>query len=90
MLGPVTPPTDPPPETDEAAETPRVKPSSSRIVTYFRERHDPLTSLVLTVPVFLIYHLGILLIDIKNGVDLVSTLTFAVLLLTRPDLLLPL
>ena len=72
MLAPVTTPTDP-------AETPAVKPSSSRIVRYFRERHDPLTSLVLTVPVFLVYHLGILLIDIKNGVDLVSTLTFAVL-----------
>lgn len=42
-------------------------------------RHDPLTSLLLTVPVFLIYHLGILLIDMRNGVDLVSGLTFALL-----------
>jgi membrane protease YdiL (CAAX protease family) len=46
---------------------------------YLRHRHDPLTSLVLTVPVFLFYHLRILLIDLRNGVDLVSELTFALL-----------
>jgi len=46
---------------------------------YLRHRHDPLTSLVLTVPIFLLYHLGILLIDLRNGVDLVSELTFALL-----------
>jgi len=49
------------------------------ILTHLRHRHDPLTSLVLTVPVFLIYHLGILVIDLRNGVDLVSTATFALL-----------
>ena len=42
-------------------------------------RPDPLTSLVLTVPVFLVYHLGILLIDFRNGVDLVSGITFRLL-----------
>lgn len=36
--------------------------------------HDPLTSLVLTIPVFLLYHLGIVFIDLRNGVDLVSGL----------------
>jgi membrane protease YdiL (CAAX protease family) len=35
--------------------------------------------LVLTVPVFLVYHLGILLIDLRNGVDLVSELSFRLL-----------
>lgn len=40
---------------------------------------DPLTSLVLTIPVYLVYHLGILGIDTRNGVDLVSSLTFRLL-----------
>jgi hypothetical protein len=42
-------------------------------------RPDPLTSVVLTTPVFLIYHLGILLIDKRNGVDWVSDLTLQLL-----------
>jgi hypothetical protein len=40
---------------------------------------DPFTSAVLTVPVFLLYHLGILVIDQRNGVDWVSELAFALL-----------
>lgn len=40
---------------------------------------DPLTSVVLTIPVFLIYHLGVLLIDFRNGADLISGLTFQLL-----------
>ncbi len=43
------------------------------------ERRGPLTSLVLTIPVFLVYHLGILLIDLRNGVDLITGLTFQLL-----------
>lgn len=46
---------------------------------HLRHRHDPLTSLVLTVPVFLVYHLGILLVDRRNGVDWVSGLTLELL-----------
>jgi uncharacterized membrane protein YidH (DUF202 family) len=34
--------------------------------------YDPLTSLVLTIPVFLVYHLGILVVDLRNGADLVT------------------
>lgn len=48
-------------------------------VEYIKTRHDPLTSLVLTIPVFLLYHLGILLIDVRNGVDFVSEITLALL-----------
>jgi hypothetical protein len=44
-----------------------------------RGRPDPLTSVVLTTPVFLVYHLGILLIDKRNGVDWVSDLTLQLL-----------
>lgn len=46
---------------------------------YLKQRHDPLTGLLLTIPVFLLYHLGILAIDLRNGADLVSGLTFALL-----------
>ncbi len=49
------------------------------LVAYLKQRHDPLTGLLLTIPVFLLYHLGILAIDLRNGVDLVSTLTFQLL-----------
>ncbi|MFW5920634.1 MAG: type II CAAX prenyl endopeptidase Rce1 family protein [Polyangiales bacterium] len=56
------------------------KPSGRRgVVAYLRRRHGPLTSLVLTVPVFLVYHLGILAIDLRNGVDIVSKVTFRLL-----------
>lgn len=41
--------------------------------------HDPLTSLVLTMPVFVTYHLGLLLTDLRNGADLVTGLMLAVL-----------
>jgi hypothetical protein len=55
-----------------------------RLVTRFwaraqRGKADPFTSAVLTVPVFLLYHLGILVIDQRNGVDWVSGLAFALL-----------
>jgi hypothetical protein len=49
------------------------------IKSYLRRRHDPLTSLVLTVPVFLTYHLGILFIDLRNGVDLLTGATLRLL-----------
>jgi hypothetical protein len=41
--------------------------------------YDPLTSLVLTMPVFLVYHLGLLLTDLRNGADLVTGLMVEVL-----------
>ncbi len=57
----------------------RKKSDGRGIVAYLKQRHDPLTGLLLTIPVFLLYHLGILAIDLRNGVDLVSTLTFELL-----------
>ena len=44
-----------------------------------RGKPDPLSSVALTVPVFLLYHLGIVLIDKRNGVDWVSGLTLRLL-----------
>lgn len=41
--------------------------------------YDPLTSLVLTIPVFLAYHLGILFVDLRNGADLVTVTMLRVL-----------
>lgn len=49
------------------------------LVEHLKERHDPLTGLLLTIPVFLLYHLGILAIDLRNGVDLFTSLTFELL-----------
>lgn len=46
----------------------------SRALSRLLEPHDPLTSLVLTMPVFLVYHLGLLLTDLRNGADLVTGL----------------
>lgn len=41
--------------------------------------YDPLTSLVLTIPVFLVYHLGILFVDLRNGADLVTGAMLSIL-----------
>ena len=40
------------------------------------KRIDALTSMLLTAPVFLVYHLGVLLIGYRNGVDWVTGATF--------------
>lgn len=58
---------------------PDEKPVRRGRITSLTAAHDPLTSLVLTVPVFLTYHLGILLIDLRNGADLVTALMLQLL-----------
>lgn len=55
------------------------KQGEGKLLAWLKHRHDPLTSLLLTIPIFLLYHLGILLISMRNGVDLVSGLTFELL-----------
>jgi membrane protease YdiL (CAAX protease family) len=49
-----------------------------------KKRPDPLTSIALTIPVFLIYHLGILVVESRSGVDLVSNTVFGVLKASAP------
>jgi len=49
-----------------------------------RKRPKPLMSVALTVPVFLLYHLGILLVDRHSQVDFVSTLVLRVLEASTP------
>ena len=56
--------------------TERERPSARERIT---TPHDPLTSLVLTIPVFVVYHLGILFMDLRNGADLVTGLALRVL-----------
>ncbi len=51
----------------------------ARAARALRSRPDPLTSVALTIPVYLIYHLGILLLNVRNGADLVSSLLFKLL-----------
>lgn len=48
------------------------RPKRTGLLGYFSQRVDPLTSLVLTTPIFLVYHVGLLLTDARNGVDFVS------------------
>ena len=72
--------------TDSGPKPPRDKPVPGAKKTKrggrlarLRQPYDPLTSLVLVIPVFLVYHLGILAIDSMNGVDLVSMVFFGIL-----------
>jgi hypothetical protein len=54
----------------------RIERAATDLATRVRRgKPDPLTSVALTAPVFVTYHLGILLIDKRNGADWVSDLT---------------
>lgn len=64
---------------EKKAPAPARREPKGRLKEWLTHRHDPLTSLLLTIPIFLVYHLGIVLIDMRNGVDLVSGLTFRLL-----------
>ena len=48
------------------------------------KRLDPVTSLILAAPVFLVYHLGVLVIHYRNGVDWVTNLTFELVEWSKP------
>jgi hypothetical protein len=54
-------------------------PLSQRFWTAVRTRPDPLTSIAFTVPIFLLYHLGLLLVDARSQVDFISTWVLALL-----------
>lgn len=55
------------------------EPGGGGLLGTLSKAYDPMTSLVLVVPVFLIYHLGILFMDRRNGVDLASVVFFGIL-----------
>ncbi len=46
---------------------------TKRALTKLSTPYDALTSLVLTLPVFLVYHLGIVFMDLRNGADFVTS-----------------
>ena len=54
-------------------------PLSQRFWTAVRKRPDPLTSIAFTIPIFLVYHLGLLLVDERSPVDFVSTWVLSLL-----------
>ena len=56
----------------------------SALMDNLKKRPDPLTSIALTIPVFLIYHLGILVVESRSGVDMVSNTIFGVLKASAP------
>lgn len=53
-------------------------------VENLKKRPDPLTSIALTIPVFLLYHLGLLAVERRSGVDLVSNTIFGTLKASAP------
>jgi hypothetical protein len=53
--------------------------AARRAWTTLTTPYDPLTGLVLTIPIFLVYHLGILFVDLRNGADLVTAAMLRVL-----------
>jgi hypothetical protein len=61
-------------------EPSRIERAATDLATRVRRgKPDPLTSVVLTLPVFVTYHIGILAIDKRNGADWVSDLTLQLL-----------
>lgn len=60
------------PPDKSAKPKPKPKNAIRRGLDVLTTPYDPLTSLVLTIPVFLVYHLGILVVDMRNGADLVT------------------
>jgi hypothetical protein len=76
---PGTPPAPIAAPTQGAAVSATVPKAPRGFRAIFDKHNDPLTSVALTLPVFLAYHLGILLVTPRAGVDLVSGLVFALI-----------
>jgi hypothetical protein len=78
-----TPASPTPASTPAPAPTPtgsQPEPSfGARVWKLITTRPDPLSGVALTLPVFLVYHLGILLVPDRTGSDLVSSLVFRML-----------
>lgn len=74
--------------TQTVTKTPAAsKPAASKSPKFWdtvKKRPDPLTSVALTIPVFLVYHLGILVVDSRSGVDFVSKAAFGLMQISRP------
>lgn len=55
-----------------------------RAKAWLRKGHEPLAGLYLTIPVFVLYHVGILFVSTRNGADLVSGVTLRLLHSSQP------
>lgn len=69
MSAPPTPPPQPPAPKPALGE----EPTSTLLWDMVRKRPNPLVSVAFTMPIFLVYHLGILAIARRHDVDFVST-----------------
>jgi hypothetical protein len=56
----------------------------SKAHAWLRKGHEPLAGLYLTIPVFVLYHVGILFVSTRNGADLVSGVTLRLLHSSKP------
>lgn len=79
MSAPPTPPKPPAPKPALGEER-----DSQLLWDMVRKRPKPLVSIAYTVPVFLVYHLGILLIERTHDVDFISTLVLRLLDASTP------
>jgi membrane protease YdiL (CAAX protease family) len=84
------PPKPPAPAASVAATTPKPKPPLGEEPTHallwdmLRKRPNPFVSVAFTVPVFLVYHLGILAVDRRHDVDFISTTVLRLLNASTP------
>ena len=81
---PKSPAPAPAPTPAPAPVPPGQQTNSAVLWDMIRKRPNPLMSVAFTVPVFLLYHLGILLVDRHSQVDFVSTLVLRVLETSTP------
>jgi hypothetical protein len=70
---------EPKPRARPAAKPAAPQSAARRAWTTLLTPYDPLTGVVLTIPIFLVYHLGILFVDLRNGADLVTATMLRVL-----------
>ena len=80
MSAPPTPPPAPAPKPALGEER-----DSQLMWAIVRKRPNPIVSIAFTVPVFLIYHLGILVTERRHDVDFISTLVQSALALEPVD-----
>jgi membrane protease YdiL (CAAX protease family) len=84
MSAPPKPPASKPAPTPKAKPPLGEEPAHALLWDIIRSRPKPLVSVAFTVPVFLIYHLGILGVDRRHNVDFISNLVLRLLNASTP------
>jgi hypothetical protein len=75
---------EPSPSPSQPARPSRRPERLSKARAWLRKGHEPLAGLYLTIPVFVLYHVGILFVSTRNGADLVSGVTLRLLHSSKP------